>query len=68
MTAAVPRPKMVHLNDAVIGEVRSWAEVHKLLKAKRIALAGKPNMVEGPTGFHIKGTFDVANSTAGDVT
>jgi hypothetical protein len=59
MAAAMPNRKKVYLNDAVIGEASSWAEVHKLLKAQRIAFASKPGMAEGPTGFYITGHFAV---------
>ncbi len=71
MAAAMPAAKKVYVNDALIGEASSWAEVQKLLKTKRIVFAGKPGMAEGPTGFYINGTFIVTNLSssrkAGDV-
>ncbi len=59
MAAAMPNPKKVYLNDTLIGEASSWAEVYKLLKAKRVGFLGKPGMAEGPTGFYISGHFAV---------
>lgn len=71
MAAAMPGPKKVYLNDALIGEASSWAEVHRLPKAKRVVFAGKPGMAEGPTGFYVNGSFvakdQTASQEAGDV-
>ena len=65
------RVKKVYLNDILVGEAASWAEVRELLKAMGIAFVDKPGMAEGPTGFYVSGTVTAgdkaASKKAGDV-
>ena len=63
--------KKVYLNDILIGEATSWAEVRELLKAMGVAFTGSPGMAEGQTGFYVSGSIAAddraAPKKAGDV-
>ena len=60
------QPKKVYLNDILIGEASSWAEVRELLKAMRVGFAGSPGMAEGPSGFFVSSSVATANLAASD--
>lgn len=40
--------KKVYVNDTLVGEASTWAEVWKLVKAKNVQFVGKPGAAEGP--------------------
>ena len=48
-------PKNVYVNDVLIGQASTWAEVNALLRAKKIVFVGRPGSAEGPTAFFIFG-------------
>ncbi len=47
--------KKVYVNDVLIGQASTWAEVHRLLGAKGVHFMGKPGAAEGPTAFYLSG-------------
>jgi hypothetical protein len=49
--------KKVYVNDQLIGEARTWSEVHALIKAEGLLFLGKPGAAEGPTGFYVSGAL-----------
>jgi hypothetical protein len=49
--------KKVYVNDQLIGEARTWGEVHALIEAQRLLFLGKPGAAEGPSGFYVSGTL-----------
>jgi hypothetical protein len=49
--------KKVYVNDQLIGEARTWSQVHALIKAQSLVFVGKPGAAEGPSGFYVSGTL-----------
>jgi hypothetical protein len=49
--------KKVYINDQLIGEARTWGEVHALIEAQGLLFLGKLGAAEGPTGFYVSGTL-----------
>jgi hypothetical protein len=47
--------KKVYVNELLIGEAFTWAEVTKLVKASGVIFTEKPGAAEGPTGFYLHG-------------
>lgn len=56
--------KEVYVNDQLIGEARTWGEVHALIRTKGLLFLNKPGAAEGPSGFYISGTL-VGRSSVG---
>jgi len=56
--------KKVYVNDQLIGEARTWAEVHALVRTKGLLFLNEPGAAEGPSGFYISGTL-VGRSSVG---
>ena len=54
------RVKQVYVNDAIVGEAQTWADVDGLLREKGVQFEGKPRAVEGPDAFVLHGTVVVA--------
>ncbi len=48
--------KKVYVNDVLIGEAATWAEVHRLLGIQGVHFMGKPGAAEGPSAFYLSGT------------
>ena len=48
----LPR-KSVYVNDRLIGEASSWAEVHKLFRIRGLSFLSMPDAAEGPLAFFI---------------
>ncbi len=51
------RRKAVYVNDRLIGEAWTWAEVYALIRAGGIVFLDRPGAAEGPSGFYISGTL-----------
>ena len=51
------RRKAVYVNDRLIGEAWTWAEVYALIRACGIVFLGRPAAAEGPSGFYISGAL-----------
>lgn len=49
--------KKVYVNDQLIGEARTWGEVHALIRTKGLLFLNQPGAAEGPSGFYISGTL-----------
>ena len=49
--------KKVYVNDQLIGEARTWGEVHALIRKQGLLFLNKPGAAEGPSGFYISGTL-----------
>ncbi len=47
--------KKVYVNDVLIGQASTWAEVHRLLGLQGVHFIGKPGAAEGPTAFYLSG-------------
>ena len=47
--------KKVYVNDALVGEAATWAEVYRLLGLKGVHFMGKPGAAEGPSAFYLSG-------------
>ena len=47
--------KRVYVNDAVIGEAQTWADVDRLLQEKDVWFDGQRRAAEGPTAFYLNG-------------
>ena len=56
--------KKVYVNDQLIGEARTWSEVHALIRTQGLLFLNKPGAAEGPSGFYISGTLVGRSSTA----
>jgi hypothetical protein len=50
-----PQRKSVYVNDRLVGEASSWAEVHTLIRIQRLSFISKPAAAEGPLAFYISG-------------
>ncbi len=48
--------KKVYVNDQLIGEARTWSEVHALIRKLGILFVDKPGAAEGPSGFYVSGS------------
>ncbi len=48
--------KKVYVNDVLIGQASTWAEVHRLLGVQGVHFMGKPGAAEGPSAFYLSGT------------
>ena len=48
--------KKVFIDDCLIGEAATWAEVHTLMKSHRIFFINRPRGAEKPSGFYVTGT------------
>ena len=48
--------KKVYVNDVLIGEAATWAEVYRLLGVQGVHFMGKPGAAEGPSAFYLSGT------------
>ena len=48
--------KKVFIDDCLIGEAATWAEVYTLMKSRRIFFINRPRGAEGPSGFYVTGT------------
>ena len=46
--------KHIYLNDTLVGQASTWAEVNALLRAKGVRFLEKPAAAEGPTGFYMQ--------------
>jgi len=55
--------KNVYVNDRLIGEARTWTEVHALIRRRGLLFMGKPGAAEGPSGFYISGSLTQHSST-----
>ena len=55
--------KKVYVNDQLIGEARTWGEVHALIEAQCLLFLGKPGAAEGPSGFYVSGRLVQRGST-----
>ncbi len=51
------RRKTVYVNDQLIGEASTWAEVYALIRARGIVFLARPGAAEGPSGFYISGAL-----------
>jgi hypothetical protein len=45
--------KSVYVNDRLVGEASSWAEVHTLIRTRGLAFISEPAAAEGPLAFYI---------------
>ncbi|MGH7123201.1 MAG: hypothetical protein ACREFI_02430 [Stellaceae bacterium] len=48
--------KKVYVNDVLVGEASTWAEVHRLLGLQGVHFMGKPGAAEGPGAFYLSGS------------
>jgi len=48
--------KKVYVNDVLVGEAATWAEVYRLLGLQGVHFMGKPGAAEGPSAFYLSGT------------
>lgn len=48
--------KKVYVNDVLVGQASTWAEVHRLLGQQGVHFMGKPGAAEGPSAFYLSGT------------
>lgn len=48
--------KKVYVNDVLVGQACTWAEVHRLLGLQGVHFMGKPGAAEGPSAFYLSGT------------
>src|SRR5689334_2936576 len=48
--------KKVYVNDVLVGQASTWAEVHRLLGLQGVHFMGKPGAAEGPGAFYLSGT------------
>jgi hypothetical protein len=51
--------KQVFVNDAMIGEAQTWADVDRLLRENDLRFDGEPRAAEGPTAFYLNGIVAV---------
>jgi hypothetical protein len=51
------RVKQVYVNDAIVGEAQTLADVDRLLREKDVQFEVKPRAVEGPDAFILHGTL-----------
>jgi hypothetical protein len=49
--------KKVYVNDALVGEASTWAEVYRLLGVQGVHFMGKPGAAEGPSAFYLSGSI-----------
>lgn len=49
--------KKVYVNDMLIGEASTWAEVYRLLGVQGVHFMGKPGAAEGPSAFYLSGAI-----------
>ena len=49
--------KKVYINDRLIGEARTWSEVHALIRKQGLLFVEKPGAAEGPSGFYVSGSL-----------
>ena len=49
--------KKVYVNDVLIGQASTWAEVYRLLGVEGVHFMGKPGAAEGPTAFYLSGAI-----------
>jgi len=49
--------KKVYVNDMLIGEASTWAEVYRLLGVEGVSFMSKPGAAEGPTAFYLSGAI-----------
>jgi hypothetical protein len=47
--------KKVYVNDVLIGQASTWAEVYRLLGVQGVHFMGKPGAAEGPSAFYLSG-------------
>jgi hypothetical protein len=47
--------KSVYVNDRLVGEASSWAEVRTLIEICGLSFINKPGAAEGPLAFYISG-------------
>lgn len=47
--------KKVYVNDILIGQASTWAEVYRLLGTQGVHFMGKPGAAEGPSAFYLSG-------------
>jgi hypothetical protein len=45
--------KKVYVNDRLIGEASSWAEIHELFRTRGLSFLSMPDAAEGPLAFFI---------------
>jgi len=48
--------KKVYVNDVLIGQASTWAEVYRLLGLQGVHFMGKPGAAEGPGAFYLSGS------------
>ena len=48
--------KKVYVNDVLVGEASTWAEVYRLLGVQGVHFMGKPGAAEGPSAFYLSGS------------
>jgi len=48
--------KKVYVNDVLIGQASTWAEVYRLLGLQGVHFMGKPGAAEGPSAFYLSGS------------
>ncbi|GEM_PF-2636445 len=49
--------KKVFVNDVLVGQASTWAEVYRLLGVQGVHFMGKPGAAEGPTAFYLSGAI-----------
>jgi hypothetical protein len=49
--------KKVYVNDVLIGQASTWAEVYQLLGVEGVRFMGKPGAAEGPSAFYVSGAL-----------
>ena len=47
--------KSVYVNDRLVGEASSWAEVHTLIRIRGLSFISEPVAAEGPLAFYVSG-------------
>jgi hypothetical protein len=52
--------KKVYVNDVLVGEASTWAEVYRLLGLQGVHFMGKPGAAEGPSAFYLSGSVSRA--------
>ena len=58
--------KKVYVDDQLIGEARTWGEVHALIKTHGLLFLNSPGVAEGPSGFlHLRQTGRTIIDSAG---
>lgn len=59
--------KQVYVNDLIMGEAQTWADVYRLLGKKGVRFEGKPGAAEGPTAFFLYGAVVMAGNGRSEV-